>query len=326
MLRRLPNLNQIRAFEAAARNLSFKAAAHELFVTQAAISHQIKALEQDFGKPLFNRHGRNVNLTAEAQIFLSEITPALERIENATATLKNSNIAGTLNVSMGGYLATRVVRPYLDEFKAQYPKLNVKFSYSREIVDFDTTEFDAAVIYGPGSRAGLSSVPICTTRKAVSAPSLQEDMEFPIPVEKIAKLPLATTRGHTTGWLDWFAAAGFHDTSNLDFVEFEDGGLAFDFAATGEGVALISDLPLIEYELTSGALVIVNPLTVTLDYGIYLFHPQTQNPDPNVLVFAKWLQSVATRLRAGQAHLAGSGTSSALRMFCVSNALFRLHD
>lgn len=298
MPRRLPNLNQIRAFEAAARNLSFKDAAHELFVTQAAISHQIKALEQDFGRPLFNRIGRKVSLTIDAQVFLSEVTPALEQIASAAATLKNSNVAGKLNVSMGGYLANRVVRPYLDEFKAQYPKLKVKFCYSREIVDFNATEFDAAVVYGPGSRAGLSSVLICNTRKPVSAPSLQEYLQIPMPAEKIAKLRLATTKGHTTGWLDWFAAAGFQDTSNLDFIEFEDGGRAFDFAATGEGVALISDLPIIEHELSSGALVIVNPLSVTLDYGIYLFHPQSEHPDPNVMAFAKWLQSVATRLRA----------------------------
>ena len=201
---------------------------------------------------------------------------------------------------MGGYFANRVVRPYLHEFKAQYPNLHVNFSYSREIVDFDATEFHAAVVYGPGSRKGLSSIPICNIRKPVSAPSLQDDVEFPIPVDKIAELRLATTKGHSTGWVDWFAAAGIYDVSNIDFIEFDDGGLAFDFAATGEGVALISDLPLIEHELVSGALVIVNPLTVTLHYGIYLFYPQTQSPNPNVLAFARWLQSVAIRLRTNR--------------------------
>jgi LysR family transcriptional regulator, glycine cleavage system transcriptional activator len=300
MRRRLPNLNQIRVFEAVARNLSFKDAANELFVTQAAVSHQIKALEQDFGRTLFHRQGRKVSLTEEAQFFLSQVTPALEQIADAAATLKNTDIAGTLNLSMGGYFANRVVRPHLYEFKAQYPNLQVNFSYSREIVDFGATEFDAAIVYGPGSRPGLLSVPICNIRKPVSAPGLQEDMELPIPVKEIARLRLATTKGHSTGWIDWFAAAGIHDTSSLDFIEFCDGGLAFDFAATGEGVALISDLPLIEHELVSGTLVIVNPLSVTLNYGIYLFYPQSQNPDPNVLAFARWLQSVAARLRASR--------------------------
>lgn len=300
MPRRLLNLNQIRAFEAVARNLSYKDAADELFVTQSAISHRIKALEQDFGRTLFQRHGREVSLTEDAQIFLAEVTPALEQIANAAATLKNSNIAGTLNVSMGGYLANRVVRPNLDDFKSQYPNLQLNFSYSREIVDFNTTDFDAAVIYGPASRPGLSSIMICNERRPVSAPSLQEDMELPIPVEDIAKLRLATTKGHTTGWIEWLAAAGIEDMSDLEFIEFDDGGRAFDFAATGEGVALISDLPVIEHELVSGALVIVNPLTVTLEYGIYLFYPQSQHPDPNVLAFANWLQSVAKRLQAGR--------------------------
>jgi LysR family transcriptional regulator, glycine cleavage system transcriptional activator len=299
MPRRLPNLNQLRAFEATARHLSFKNAARELFVTQAAISHQVKALEQDIGRQLFHRHGRKISLTEEARRFVADITPALDQIAQAAATLKSTGIAGTLKLSLAGFFADRVVRPNLAEFKALYPDLKLEFSYSREIVDFDTTDFDAAVIYGDGSRKGLVSIPICNVRTAVCSPSLLDGLEMPVSAEQIARLPLATTKGHTTGWIDWFSAAGIDDTSNFEFIEFDNGGLGLDFASTGEGVALVADIPLIKHELSTGSLVIINPLTVTLDYGIYLFFPETQHPAPRILAFADWLKSVVARIQAG---------------------------
>jgi LysR family transcriptional regulator, glycine cleavage system transcriptional activator len=299
MPRRLPNLNQLRAFEATARHLSFKDAAGELFVTQAAISHQVKALEQDIGRQLFHRHGREISLTEEARRFVADITPALDQIAQATATLKSTGIAGTLKLSLAGFFADRVVRPHLAEFKALYPDLKLEFSYSRDIVDFDTTDIDAAVIYGDGTRKGLMSIPICNERVAVCSPSLVEGLDLPASAEQVARLPLATTRGHTTGWLEWFSAAGVDDTSGLDFIEFADGGLGFDFASGGGGVALVSDIPLIQHELSTGSLVKINPLTITLDYGIYLFCPEVQYPDARILAFADWLKSVAARIQAG---------------------------
>ena len=300
MPRRLPNLNQLRAFEATARHLSFKDAASELFVTQAAISHHVKALELDFGHQLFQRHGREISLTEEARRFVADITPALDQIAEATATLKSKGLTGTLKLSMAGFLADRVVRPRLAEFKALYPELQLEFSYSRDIVDFSTVEIDAAVIYGEGTRKGLASIVICNERVPVCSSSLMEGLELPVSAEQIARLPLATTKGHTTGWLDWFSAAGIDDTSSLNFIEFETGGHTLDFATTGDGVALVADFPLIQHELSTGALVIINPLTITRDYGIYLFYPETQNPDPKILAFADWLKTVAAQIQAGR--------------------------
>ncbi len=158
MPRRLPNLNQLRAFEATARHLSFKDAAEELFVTQAAISHQIKALEQDIGRQLFLRHGREVSLTEDARRFLADITPALDQIAQATATLKSKGISGTLKLSMPGFYADRFIRPYLAEFKALYPELQLDFSYSLDLVDFNTSDFHAALRVGEGPWKGLTSI------------------------------------------------------------------------------------------------------------------------------------------------------------------------
>ena len=299
MPRRLPNLNQLRAFEATARHLSFKDAANELFVTQAAISHQVKALEQDIGRKLFHRNGRDIRLTEEARKFVADITPALDQIAKATVALKSTGIAGTLKLSMNGFLADRVIRPHLTEFKTLYPELQLDMSYSRNIADFGTANIDASVQFGKGPWKGLASMLIYNRTVPVCSPSLVEGLELPLSAEQVARLPLATTKGHTTGWLDWFAAAEFNETSNLDFIEFDDGGLAFDFATAGEGVAMATEIGLIQHELSTGSLIQINPLAITPKHGIYLVYPETQHPDAGILAFADWLKSIMTRIQAG---------------------------
>ena len=299
MPRRLPNLNQLRAFEATARLLSFKDAAAELFVTQAAISHQVKALEQDIGHQLFIRHGRDVSLTEKAKRFLGDITPALDQIAEATETCKSKDIAGTLKLAMSGFLADRVVRPYLPEFKALYPELQLDMIYSKYLMDFGKADIDAAILFTVDNQEGLASILIYNFRVPICSPSLVEGLGLPISAEQIARIPLATTKGHSTGWLDWFAAAGIEDTSGFDFIEFGDAGLALDFATTGDGVALVTDITLIQHELVTGSLVIANPLRIAAREAIYMFYPETQHPDPRILVLADWLKSIAARIQAG---------------------------
>ena len=298
MPRRLPNLNQLRAFEATARHLSFKDAASELFVTQAAISHQVKALEEDIGHQLFLRHGREVSLTDEARRYVAEITPALDQIAEATATLKSKGIAGTLKMSVVGFFADRVIRPYLAEFKALYPELQLEFNYTKDVVDFRTADIDAAFRSGGGTWEGLDSIEIFNKSVPVCSPSLVEGLELPLSAEEVAKLPLATTKGHSTGWPEWFAAAGIEDISNLDFTEFDDAGLAYDFATSGRAVALFFEIFLIEHELTTGSLVVVNPLEID-KRAVYLVYPETQHPDARILALADWLKSVVARIQAG---------------------------
>jgi len=298
MPRRLPNLNQLRAFEATARLLSFKDAASELFVTQAAISHQVKALELDIGHQLFHRQGREVSLTEEARRYVADITPALDQIAEATAVLKSTGVAGTLKISTMGFYADRIIRPYLAEFNALYPELQLEFSYTKELVDFSTSDTDAALRGGVGPWKGLSSILLCDKTVPVCSPSLVEGLELPLSAKQVAQLPLATTKGHTSGWLDWFVAAGIDDTSNFDFIEFDDAGLAFDCATSGRGVALFNVIPLIQHELATGSLVIISPLA-TNNRAHNLVYLETDHPDSNILAFADWLKSIVARIQAG---------------------------
>ncbi len=299
MPRRLPNLNQLRAFEAAARHLSFRDAAEELFVTQAAISHQVKALEEDIGRQLFVRSGRDVSLTDEAATFVAAITPALDEIAQAATTLKSSGISGELKLSMNGFLASRIVTPFLAEFKALYPDLEVKIDYSREYVDVRSSNVDAALRYGRGPWEGLVSATICNRYFPLSLPSLVDGLELPLSPQEIAKLPLATTPGHNTGWMEWFQAAGVEITSGLNFIEFADAGLAMDYMTSGRAVALLNAEPLAEHELATGAIKIISPLAVSPENaGIHIVYPETSEPNPNVLAFIGWLKSIVARLRS----------------------------
>jgi LysR family glycine cleavage system transcriptional activator len=298
MSRRLPNLNQLRAFEATARHLSFKDAANELFVTQAAISHQIKALEQDIGRQLFIRQGRGVSLAEDARRYVAELTQALDQIAEATATFKSKDISGTLVLSVVPFFVDRTIRPYLAEFEALYPELQLEFSYSRDYVDLKTANIHAAIRSGEAPWKGLASIECCNKSVPVCSPSLMEGMELPLSAEQVAKLPLATTKGHTTGWLDWFAEAGIDDTSDVNFIEFHDVGGAFDHATSGRSVALFFEFELMQHELSNGSLVVVNPLAVRKRRG-YVVYPETPHPDPKILAFADWLKSVIARMQAG---------------------------
>jgi LysR family glycine cleavage system transcriptional activator len=229
---------------------------------------------------------------------VAEITPALDQIAEATATLKSKDMAGTLKISVIAFFADRILLPYLDEFKALYPDLQLELSYTKDLVDFSMAEIDAALRGGVGPWKGLASILISDKTVPVCSPSLVAGLERPLSAEQVARLPLATTKGHSSGWLDWFAAAGIDDTSNVDFIEFDDAGLAFDYATSGQGVALFNVIPLIRHELSTGSLVIVNPLA-TNKRAHNLVYPETPHPDARILAFADWLKSVVARIQAG---------------------------
>jgi len=150
MARRLPPLNAIRAFEAAARHLSFTKAAEELFVTQAAVSHQIKALEAALGLQLFRRFNRRLMLTDAGQAYLPPLRDALDQIAAATARLKSMEETGSLTVSVLPSFAAKWLLPRLSCFRERHPELDVLVSASHSLVDFGYDEVDLAIRYGLG--------------------------------------------------------------------------------------------------------------------------------------------------------------------------------
>ena len=289
MVRRLPNLKHLRAFEAASRHMSFKQAADELSVTQAAVSHQIKALEEYFGASLFHRLNRKVVLTEEASTFATELTQALDLIEAASARFRAQTMTGTIRISVTPFYANRMVLPYLDGFLAQFPDLRVEFDFSYRIIDFAEADIDAALRYGLSDRPGAQMQPIHLDKVVpVASPALVRDFELPMPPEQIARLPLSAVAGQERYWSQWFSTAGYVMPGDCELSRHEQRALALDFALAGNAVAL-ADLPLIRNELATGALVCLSETSVTLDRGIHLAMPSGPFCDPRLAAFGDWL-------------------------------------
>src|SRR5258708_26299036 len=157
MTARLPSLNGLRAFEAAARHLSFTQAASELNVTQTAISHQIKRLEEELGIPLFVRQNRALTQTAEAKDYLRGIRAAFNDLRLATDRLLRKDDDRVLTVSTLASLAAKWLLPRLTAFQEEHHGIDVRITTSTSLVDFQRDNVDAAIRYGRGQWPGVRS-------------------------------------------------------------------------------------------------------------------------------------------------------------------------
>lgn len=289
MTRRLPNLKQLRAFEAAARHLSFNKAADELSVSQAAISHQIKALEEYYGCRLFNRLNRKVALTDTAKELAEGIANALDQIAAASNKFRSHEMRGNIRVSVTPFYANRMILPYLEDFLQSHPGLQIEFDYSYKIADFSTSEINAALRYGLSDRSDAQMRLIHYDRVApVASPSMVGNIDLPMSPEQIADLPLAAVGGQEKYWRQWFGAAGKIDLSRVQWSTHEQRALALDYALAGNAAAL-ADIPLIRNELENGSLVRLSAIEVTLDRGIHLAEPPGPFSDARISAFGDWL-------------------------------------
>ena len=158
MVARLPSLNGLRAFEAAARHLSFTNAAQELNVTQTAISHQIRRLEEELGLRLFERKNRSLVLTPKAAEYLPGIRAAFQDLRFATDRLLRKDDDKVLTISLMTSLATKWLLPRLSSFQEQHPDIDVRITTSSELVDFRRGDVDAAIRYGRGHWKDLRAI------------------------------------------------------------------------------------------------------------------------------------------------------------------------
>ena len=157
MTRRLYPLNALRAFEAAARHLSFVKAADELHVTPAAISHQVKGLEEFLGLQLFRRLPRGLLLTDAGQLFLPELREGFTRLDSAVERVCEIDMHGPLMISVAPAFAAKWLVPRLESFGAANPDIDVRISASLAVIDFQRDSFDAAIRLGRGRYPGLTS-------------------------------------------------------------------------------------------------------------------------------------------------------------------------
>ena len=301
MSRRLPPLNALRAFEAAARHLSFTRAAQELNVTQAAISHQVKLLEETLGLPLFRRLNRRLLLTDAGQAYLPPLRDAFDGIATATERLCSSEESGPLKISTLHSFAVKWLLPRLSRFQERHPEIDVMVSSSRTLVDLARDGFDLGVRYGPGRYPGLrvdfmmgdTIIPVCS-------PAL---LEKPQPLHRAEDL-----RHHTLlhddvrstpddpDWGIWLALNGIEGVDVSRGLRFSDANMAIQAAIAGQGVALSRRVIALD-DIRAGLLVIpFGPFQPT-NFVYSLVGLPDQAERPKVRLFREWLleEAAATR-------------------------------
>ena len=299
MSRRLPSLNGLKAFEAAARHLSFTRAAAELNVTQAAVSHQVKALEESLGLALFRRLNRALLLTDEGQALLPPLSEALDRMALAVDGLARREETGTLTVrTLDSFAAGWLVRR-LGRFRALYPDIEVRIAISDHLVDFTRDDVDMAVRYGRGEWPGLDSTRLMTEEIfPVCSPALLADGP---PLEKPPDL-----RRHTLlhdemreDWRMWLLAAGVGGVDPTRGPGYHHSNLVMQAAMAGEGVALGRSV-LVADELAAGRLVKPFDVSLPAEYAYYVVYPEAAAGRPKVRALRDWLLAEAGAEISGQ--------------------------
>ena len=275
MRRSTPPLTWFRSFEAAARTLSFTAAADEIGLTQSAVSQQVKSLEQRLGVPLFIRKPRSLALTDEGRKLLPQVSSAIGALASATEAFDSQVDVNVLTVATSVSVAQWCISPRLNEFVSRHPDIRLRLLSAVWPDDFQTRQADVEIRFGTAAQAGSDAISLQPNRLiAVKSPRLKG---------RLSELPLIETVGTSTGWNAWqtkYGAVGrpalFADTY----------GLALQLAADGNGVTLISEF-LIAFALQSGILERVGAGSVDASEGYFLsFKPQAQG----AAQFVDWVQ------------------------------------
>ncbi len=296
MSRKLPPLNSLRAFEAAGRHLSFTKAADELHVTPAAISHQIKSLEDNLGIQLFKRIPRGLLLTDAGQITLPRLSQSFDGLAEAIDSLRGLEDSGVLTVSLMPSLAAKRLMPALPRFQDRHPDIDLHVSATTRSVDFARDNVDAAIRYGFGDWPGLHVELLCTDELyPVCSPALLEGenpLNTPNNLRHHTLLHDLFWQTNFVGqfpeWRDWLKEAGIEDIDPERGLALTPSNMVYQAAIAGQGVALGRSV-LVEQDVAEGRLVRPFGPTIRLDFAYYLVCPQATARRPKLAAFRDWI-------------------------------------
>ena len=297
---RIPSLNALRAFEAAARHLSFGAAATELFVTPAAISHQIKGLEEQLEQQLFHRVQRRVELTEAGRLLLPELREAFDLIERSITRLNESKEGKSLMVSASSALTAKWLLPRLHEFHQRHPDIEIHLDTNPLPPDLSKSEVDLAIVFGTGKYAGLEATPLKVGLREIVVPVCSPELLRRRTKRKIGRglgdLPLLhyddpALEGILPDWQTWLNAAGIHGVDAKRGARFNNQLLMIEAAIRGQGVALGCRFVVAD-DLESGRLIrpIEHPCISKHNY--YIVHRRQHKPEATAK-FSEWLTEAA---------------------------------
>jgi LysR family transcriptional regulator, glycine cleavage system transcriptional activator len=292
--RRLPPLNALKAFEAAARHGSFTRAADELHVTHGAVSRHVQMLEAWLGLPLFARHNRRVALTEAGAAYATDIGAALDRIALATARQAERGRPRLLHVNALATFTLRWLIPRLSGFQVANPAIEVRLTTSNVPLASLAEPFDVAIRGGPDSRPGHVAQAFLSERRIpVCSPALLErlPLERPEDLRRHTLLHAATLQ---RVWPDWLREAGVPDLTPQASVTLEHFYLTLQAALDGLGIAMGPER-LIADDVAAGRLTLpfAGPALPARSY--YTYVPEPRAEDPAVRAFCGWLAEAARR-------------------------------
>jgi len=295
--RRLPPLNALRAFEAAARHMNFSRAADELAVTPGAVSQQIQNLEDYIGGPLFKRTPKGLLLTDAAQTALPALREAFDRLAEAASLLTAVEEGRRLTVSVAPSFAAKWLMPRLGRFEAAHPEIEVWVNTGLELVDFASGEIDLAIRYGSGRYPGLEVTHLLSeTVSPVASPALLEQH----PLAKLADLGDLTLLHDGSpdadescpDWAMWLAARGVKGVDGSRGPRFNQSSLVIEAAVNGRGVALAKQT-LAQADIDAGRLVQPFEDATAVDFAYFIVHPKAKARLKQVRAFTQWVTAEA---------------------------------
>ena len=295
-MRRLPPLNAVRAFEAAARRGNFNQAAEELSVTPSAISHQVRTLEEFFGTKLFRRSGRNVELTTKSRDFLRSVTQALDQINAASQRMMRRPEGNLLNIAVAPTFATGWLVPRMLEFQVVHPELEIRMCTTMNFADFHDSDIDLAINYSAGEFPdGLESVRIMAEHcvPVCSPQYMREHGPLHTP-DDIRNCTLLHALPRIGQWRNWLEVAGVSGVDAERGPKFQSTPLALEAAKSALGVA-ISNREFVQDHIRQGTLVAPFQVEVPSQSGFYLIYPQERASDPKIEAFRDWLLAKVLR-------------------------------
>jgi DNA-binding transcriptional LysR family regulator len=304
---RLPSLDLLKGFEAAARHLSFTRAAEELYLTQSALSRQIQTLEEQLGTPLFERRHRALLLTEAGQVLLSAAKTILGDIDQAVTRIRREQTAKPVMLSTSIPFAALWLLPRLPQFRAQHPEIEIYISADNRILDLDRERIDLAVRYCPETSAPPGAYRLFGERlQPVCSPALAGDRKRPLKrPEDLARhvlLHIDDERGRFPwlNWGQWFAAIGVPEVAGAGAVRFNQFDLLIQAALDGQGVAL-GRSPLVDRLLEQRKLVAPFHNTHATSRAYFIVRATGSARRPEAQAVVDWLVAAAQESKTGEA-------------------------
>lgn len=309
---RFPPLNALRAFEAAARHLSFKKAARELFVTPGAVSHQVKLLEDHLGVALFRRLTRALELTPEAVAMLPKVREGLESLQEAVERVRAREESPALTVMAPPGFATRWLVPRLARFTSNHPDVELHVASRKDMIDAGEEELELPqpngapymmVRFGRGHYPGLHVdevfsalyVPVCSPKLLKGPHALRKPSD--LRYHTLLHDDTVVEEGARPSWGDWLESVGVDDVDATRGPHFSDASLALDAAIEGLGVTLAMK-PLVRPDIEAGRLAMPFEMTAPTSYAYYLLTSENDVGKESVAAFRRWILQEAAPERS----------------------------